>query len=311
MSQFKVIEPVKFKATTLVSTNATNADAVWSAGSYALGAYVTYSVVRTKGYAKGLSQPRRFKSMIAANTVVPGTDATKWQDVGPANTVALFDTWSSIRTTRAGDLDLTALPGDMVTTIGLVGLTGDSVRVSVMSGASVVQMQESVLQDSNVLNLFDYFTAPFEQRTKQVFFNLPCYASNTLRIQVFGAQTAIGRVVFGRAHEIGIGPQYGASGGIIDYSEKELDEEFGDTEEFVEKGYSDEGVYVIEVPKGSLNAVSRLMKKLRATPTLWIASEDVDFAELFTIFGWCRDHRFAVPYAYTSLLDLEIEGLTS
>jgi hypothetical protein len=311
MSQFKVIEPVKFNATTAAYTNATNLDPNWSAGSYAQNAYVTHWVVRTKGYAKGISQPRRFKSMVAANTAVPGTDSSKWLDAGPANTVAMFDTWSSVATTKTGTLELDILPGDLVTSIGFVGLKGDRIRVTVMDGPTAVWQQEENLLDSNVLNLFDYFTAPFEQRTRQAFFGLPSYASNFIRVEVFGAQTAIERVVFGRLHEIGLGPQYGATAGLIDYSMKEVDPEFGDVEEFVERDASDEGSYVLEVDKARLNTVSRLLRKLRATPTLWIASDDEAYAELFTIFGWCRDFRFTVPYPLSALLDLEIEGLAS
>ena len=95
----RVIRPVAFTAAQLVSTNAVNADATWSAGTYAAAARVTHSV-----YDADLQQilPHQFESLIDSNTGTPGVDADKWFDLGLANTVAMFGRANaSRRTTRA------------------------------------------------------------------------------------------------------------------------------------------------------------------------------------------------------------------
>lgn len=296
----RVVKPVVFTPAMLVSSTAVDV-AAWAAGTYALDAVVTHNHPTT-----GL--PRNWKSLVAANATVPGVDPTKWQNIGPTNKTAMFDDRVSSQTTQAGsDLVVVYQPNAICTVLGLLNLKGSTVTVEVLEGAEVTYTKTTNLALENIYSWLDYFTADFEPLTKTIFDGVPVYYSSTVRITVTGAETAIGHCIVGQAKTLGA-VKYGATSSILDYSLKETDEEFGGTV-FVERDFADEASFPVRVPKAKLNGVKHLLRSLRATPSLWVGSEEVEYAEMFIVFGWYRSHTIVAEYFDESALDIEIEGL--
>lgn len=307
----KLIEPLKFLPSMLVSTTATNPDPTWSAGTYGLGDVVLREVVWDgKDHMRGLPMLRRFESLVAANTSTPGEAPDKWIDAGPANTVAMFDGKISTETVlSSGDLVVRLAPGSAVQGMSLIGVRGNSVRVRVLDDDAVSYDESQSLLPDNVTNWFEYFTAPVDQVVSRVLFmNLPAYFYNEIEITIAGTGVGVGNVSFGPVHDIGSSPALGAEIGEDDYSIKTADE-YGDAE-FQPRPSADYQNIVVEVQKSHLNGVRRLLRRLRATPCVLIGSEDPDYAESLINFGWVGAHRTVIDRQTKSLLDIEFKGLT-
>ena len=138
---------------------------------------------------------------------------------------------------------------------------------------------------------------------------LPPYPSAQITVTItptsIGGVVSCGAVMFGNTVEIGE-VEYGATAGITDYSRKETDE-FGITT-LVERGYSKRATYSMLVENSQLRRVFSTLAALRATPAVWIASDDYKFSPL-TVFGPPKTWGINVRYHTHSSVSLEIEGL--
>jgi hypothetical protein len=197
-----------------------------------------------------------------------------------------------------------------VSSIAFLNLIGDNIRVEVITSDGAVYDETKSLQGGIIADWWDYYFTQDEQISQAIFNDLPLYYAPQIRITltgVVGGDVAIGHAPFGTSQEIG-SLEMGATSGIIDYSRKETDE-FGETE-FVRRDFADEFSGQLFVENSQLNRIKRLLRDLRATPCLWIGTEDSKYTETLVAYGWYREHRIAIAYPEHSLIDLEIEGLT-
>jgi hypothetical protein len=136
--------------------------------------------------------------------------------------------------------------------------------------------------------------------------NLPPLSGTTTRVQISSTsgEVSCGTMVLGKLRSLGSGPEYGARGGIIDYSRKEVDQ-FGNTT-LVERAFAKRWNFTMLVPAGDVDGVFNILSSLRATPVAWIGDES--YASTL-IFGWARDWNEEIAYPNHSLLSLEVEGL--
>ena len=300
-----VVKPIAFKPSMLVSTTATEPAPAWVSGT----SYAKDDIVVHADPASG--NVRRWQSLVNSNTVEPSYTAdTSWLDIGPCNKCALFDNLISTQTTAASPLVVVFEPGDVISSLALINLVGDSVRVEMLQGTEVVYDKTMSLQGAVIADWWDYYFVQDEQVNQALFNDLPLYYAPRMRITltgVGGADVAIGLATFGSRQELG-SLSMGATAGIIDYSRKDTDD-FGQTT-FVRRAFADELNGQLLVDNGQLNRVKRLLRDLRATPCLWIGVDDETYIETLVVYGWYRQHRIAVAYPNHSLLDIEIEGLT-
>lgn len=298
------VQPLAFHPALLVGTTAMEPNPLWVAGAiYPQDAVVVWP--RADGSAVIYY---RYLSLVNNNATEPGVDALAWTEIGPCNRCAMFDGRVSTRTEAASPLVVVLEPGDITSNLGLLNLTGDSLTVEMLVGGHLVYSQTVSLQGAEISDWWSYYFTPDEQVTLALFDSLPAFYNQQLRIILTGLGTvAIGHCVFGTRQDIGE-LQYGAQASVADYSRKTTDE-FGVTS-FVERDYADEFSGQLLVRNSQLSSVKRLLRRLRATPTLYVGSSDERFRELFVAFGWVRSHRIAVPYPNESLLDIEIGALT-
>lgn len=304
-------ELVKFVPSMLLSTNAVNEGPTWTAGTYGLGAIVVRQVTVSNGYMRGLPSLRKFESLTASNTATPGEDDTKWQDIGPANTVAAFDGRVSTSTTYAGTLEMEVAPASLATVIAFFNLTGQSIGVTVRDESDTVVFSETRdLVAEEVTDWFDWFHSPFDQLDRVIFTGVPIYTTSTIEISVAprSGLSGIGHVCFALPRDIGYQPMAGASVGTDDYSVKETDE-FGDTT-FVERPTSDFQNIAVLTENSRLGYVKRLLNRIRATPCMLLASDSPTLAEVLVNYGWVGTHSVAINHATHSVIDVEFKGLT-
>jgi hypothetical protein len=173
--------------------------------------------------------------------------------------------------------------------------------------SDLVYTRTASLEGSMPSDWLEYFTLAFEQLTELVLTDLPPYAAGRLTVTLTGgASVSIGVLAVGVAVEIGtvLRP---ASMGITDYSRKTTDD-FGNTV-LTERAYARRNTLSLTVPKADTARVFRKLAGLRATPSIWVGSEDADYSGL-VVYGWPRDWAIEIPYRTHSMVSLQIEGLT-
>lgn len=293
-----VVKPTVYQPSMLVSTNIVETVAAWSSGTtYALDARA-----RTGG--------RVYQSLVAGNLgFPPATNATKWIDVGPDNTSAAFD--GQVSTVATGTANITyVLATGIIDALALVNISASTVTVTVRdgNGGPLIYTQTVGMDGSTVMDWYQYFFFdPLVARTQVVFAGIPPYGSSHVTIEINGSgQVGVGHIAFGRANDLGEAG-IGARAGITDYSKKETDT-FGVTT-FVRRAFSKTLSVGLLVDKLQVNRVHRLLAGLRATPCIWIGSDDPDYDEPLVVFGFYRDFNVEIAYPTKSLLSLEIEGL--
>lgn len=307
----RVIRPILFTPDQLVSTTALWADPLWTAGTYGVGDKVTWGV-----YDDDLKQvlPHQFESVVTGNTVTPGTDSSKWLDLGLANTYAMFGRVNvSRRTTRDESLEVILQPSGWTNAIGLFGLKGRLVNLQVLhkvAGVYVVaQNYLEYLSIRNVTGMLDYLYEPFEQKERVVFEDLNVFPGSESRIRIYvdGEEAAIGATCYGPVAILSDPPEYGASIKMNDYLGVARDS-FGNlTSLFPEAPFSDKVALTALVKKEMLAKLQATLKKLRQTPTVWIGTGgDSNYNTLLKVYGVYEEFDLIVEYDSHSVLDLQI-----
>lgn len=295
----KVIRPIEITPNKILSSTVTEIYPTWSsATTYALGAKVIYN-------------NRTYESLIASNlNKQPDTNPTSWLDVGPSNKTAMFDNQVNTQTTATTSFTTIFQPGSAFNSVSFLNLKGVSIGIVVKdSPAGSVVFSESMNLDGSVIeDWYAYFFEDFDVRTEVIFSNIPPYVNAVIEVTITagtGAAVAIGSAAVGNLIDIGL-TQYGLGYGIRDYSVKETDD-FGNTK-FVERAFSKRMSPNIFVENNRLNYVAKTLEKLRATPALFIATEDSRF-EGTIVFGFLKDWNIEISYPEHSMLSAEIEGL--
>lgn len=285
----------------LISTTATNAEADWSnATTYALGNIVTYNT-------------RRYESLQATNlNHTPSTSPTWWLDLGADNKHAMFDGFANTVTTATTSLTAVIAPASIINTVCLINVNAAIVNITVRDGiaGAIVYENTAGVSGANVSSWYEYFfNDPLVERTQIIFYDIPPYVNMHITLEFLnsiGETVSCGIATFGSVFDLG-GTQYGANSGLIDYSRKETDE-FGNTT-FVERAFSKRLSADIYVKNSELNRIQNTLYAVRATPSVWIGSDDPLYQEALIIYGYYRDFSTTIAYPNHSMMNLEIEGL--
>lgn len=293
----KVIEPIVFQESHLLSTTAVETVAAYNAAtSYSIGNQVDYGI-------------RIYESLVNTNVGnTPGVDPLKWQDISPDNKHAMFDGTVNTQTEGTTPLEVSIEPGQITTSLALINIVGTEATVEMLDevGGSVVYTKTINLDGSIVFDWYSYFFEPFDFLDTVVLTDLPPYSACVINVSLANDTAAkIGNIVYGNVIDLGL-TQTGVNFGIRDFSVKDTDE-YGNTI-FVQRTYSKRMEPTVYVENTKLRYVDRTLARLRATPTVWIGSEDATYSPL-VIFGFYRDYNIDVPYPSHSLLRLDLEGI--
>lgn len=242
-----------------------------------------------------------------------GTDPL-WLDLGPTNRHAMFDAVVSTGTeltTSGGSpvLEAVVSPG-ICNGVAVLDVTGvDTVKCEMFNGATLVYTETKGVDNTYISNWYEYFFEPYDVYTDLTFGPLPPYPSATVKLTftptAVGVTVHCGAALYGNVVELGR-IESSASAGITDYSRKETDE-FGITT-LVERGFSKHTNYQLLVENAQMRRVFSTLAALRATPAVWIASDDYNYTP-FNTFGYPKDWGMNVQYAGYASVSLEIEGL--
>ena len=286
----------------LTTSDATETVAAWSnATDYPKDAEVNYS----NSIYVSLQTPNLNKQPdLVAN-------AAFWIRKSANNKYSMFDEFVNTQTTRTASLQVVIAPGQVTNSLALFNLTGvNTFTITVTDGPSgPVTYPTKVfdLDDTNILDWYDYFFEPYDLTTEIIIQDIPPYPNSVMTLNFTGGSGAVGvgNCVFGNIYNIGY-TQYGASGGIRDYSAKEANQ-FGITS-LVKRAFSKRMDAVMFIPTENLRVVRKILEELRATPAVWVGTDSSDY-DVLNVYGYYRDFNMEINYPSYSLCRLEIEGL--
>lgn len=270
-----------------------------STTTYAIGDYVMRA-----------SLHKVFRRLVAGQTpTAPESDPVTWLDSGPTNKWAPFDDVVGTLATGPSPLTYTLSTG-FTDSLALFELHGRYVDISVKDGAGgkVVYSRTIDLEVSYVEDIYDWFFGELDVRTDLVLTDLPGqYGSSeiTVTVRTITGPASLGVLKPGLSTSLGE-TQYGARVGIDDYSRKDRDE-FGNVT-ILQRAYSKRGSFTLETSLGSFNKIFRLLADVRATPCVYIGTEE-DGYEPLLIYGFFTSFDIEVTYPDYHLCSLEIEGL--
>lgn len=267
-----VIPPIDCTATgVLTATNAVDA-AAYNAGT-------TYAADAVVSYAK-----RNWISVQSGNTGhTPGTDILWWVENGPINSLAMFDTSVQTATTRTGGLSWTLFVGRF-TCIGLMGLIGQSVTLTITDGATTIYTETRTLASSDG-TYYSFCFEDFYQTDAVTFSGLPSSPTCTATITITAAPAATaacGLCVIGKQFFAG-DAQYGFSSPIEDRGRHYLDSL--DNPVNVERGYSKNVSGTLVTTRANYNRLQGFLAEHTGLPLLWIVAPGQNDLVSATAFG--------------------------
>ncbi len=255
----------------LVSTTATNLAAYAAGTTYAADATVSYT-------------NRNWVSVQASNVGhTPGTDTLWWVDDGPVNTLAMFDSSVQTATTATDDLTITLNVG-RTTAVGLMGLVGQSVTLTVRDGlgGTVIATYTQTLRTTDG-SYYSFCFEDFTQVADAAWTGLPGSVAGHITISITGVGTvSCGLCVVGKQFDIGRAT-YGFSMPIEDRGRSYLDALNNPVT--VERGYSREASGTVINTRNNYNRLLQFFADNVNTPCLFIAAPGSTDLVSATTFG--------------------------
>lgn len=318
----KVIIPQPFNTNMLISTGFTESVSTWSAvATYVVGNRVVYPQPQFNPGPSSVSKiyeciGTTFNGVGIIGQVPDAENSMYWVEVKTSNTYAMFDNTinnQSISTGVTVTIDLFLSKG--ISGISFINSEFGSVDIKIMEGSFTGQEKYRALyvkaDSTSILNWYEYSKYTYISEEIPISYTDLVNIPNTyLRIRLTPSnqtnQVKIGELIFGTVFDFGF-TQRGITAGITDYSIKQVDD-FGNVN-FVERAFSKKFGCRVLVKNSNLNASQRTLYNLRATPAVWLASEEANTQESTIIFGYYKDFSCELTYPDYSIYNLEIEGL--
>lgn len=291
------VPPIQITASQIISSTAID-PVTWSAN----GIYANESLVSHHGIC--------FKSLEPGNTgKVPSEAPLSWQSMGTVNSLAMFDTSPASATSvvGGGPLTIKVFPGSRVTSIGLLGLKGSSVRlqVEVASGETIVDETRALVTTKGT-----YFSWCFDELVQQselVWTSLKSSATPTITITInsVGNVASCGLCVLGRQVDVGVA-QYGFNQGIELRGTSYLDSASNPVR--LDRGHRKTISGTLEIPRSAYNRTQDFFAQNVGVPMLWVLAPSLQDYRAATLFGDYEKTVMSINDFETSTTSIDING---
>jgi len=274
----------------------------------------TYPQLATCSGANG----RVYESLQAGNLnhalpVLPATTNAWWQDVGPTNRWAAFDSASNTQTVWSSPYTVVFTPGMRVNTIGITGLVANSVTISatsVFGGGTVYGPLTIDLNIRSVNDGYDYAFEPFSTQPSLAFFDIPPYSDIVFTVTVNSTvgNIKVGSITVGTSTYIG-NIEYGAKGDALNFSTIERDI-YGNAA-LVPRRSVPKITVSLNVSSDRVNKVRTARANLNAVPALWSGLDDgsSDWFDMLLVMGVYKAFEITVDALSNAKINLEIEEI--
>jgi hypothetical protein len=172
---------------------------------------------------------------------------------------------------------------------------------------------QQLVDTSGIFDYYSFFTADLTSQLQGeiIFSGFTAFPGNVIEITV-GADGAdgtarLGEATYGRIAELGQTVE-GSELGLTSFSTKEQDQ-FGNWT-VVTRAKSDPINFQFVMRATDAARVKRVLNGLRDTPAVYFADETLVAAYGAITYGFFQDYTIPLRNAGTSIVDLEIEGLT-
>lgn len=311
----KVLPPITVDESNLITSNVPDNN------------YSEYS--NTATYAPGdrvqiTSEKSVYECVIAEGTTVSGvsplddTDPASWLRVFSMNKWRMFDKTITDATTYSASVTwngetkqgiyIEIQPSKVINGLAFFGVNSPRIYVEVEDPIDgvIYENQLEFVDNSSVVNWYEYFFSDIDRRTERVLLDLPQYANTTIRILIesnSNSDAEIKELVLGRQIDFGC-VMYGINLGIQDFSRKERDV-FGNPV-LVKRNFSKNATFDLRIETNEVDFVNKTLQRYRAQPVVYIV---VDRYDSSIIYGFYRDFSTVLPSFNISRCQLELEGL--
>ena len=291
------VPPVEVTETVLVSTTAPDEGAWSMATTYSAGATCSRNhIVWTSLQGANLG-----------NT--PESSPAWWEDSGPSNQWAMFDSSVTTVTSNGGDgspLVVVLDPGKRVTSVVMVGLVGARVRLQIENapGGDVIHDSTINLVSSDG-TYWSFCFEPFRQESRAVWTGLESspLMRLTLTIDPLGNDAKCGLCVFGREFRLG-DATFGFATPIKSRGRSYLDK-LGNPVR-VERGHSINMTGTVQSETATYNRVMDFLSEHIDEPMAWVLAPGLGDYRAATIVGAYQEATpaFAGPTMTTWAMDI-------
>lgn len=269
------------------STFAETSAAYSGATTFELGAVVTYGT-------------RLYTSLQTANLAhTPDISPTWWEDTGPNNIFACLDNQISTASVGsfAGEIIVIKYPAN-VDALAALSIFVDSIHLIISDGYTKFNRVYKEGAPSNALVSGSAATILSGDGTGNIV---------TIAVRRDDSVPMLGEIICGTTHFVGV-TQYGFRTSLIDYSKKDTNLDTGVTA-FVVGHFTKRATAEVVVAKADYNRVVDLLQSVRATPTVFIATDDEDYTSGALIYGFPESFDIEIAYPKHSICSLQVQGL--
>ena len=187
-------------------------------------------------------------------------------------------------------------------------MLGNSITVTMTDPIEgvVYTSTQSGIETSGITDPYLYTFEPIVRKTDILFNDLPFYANTTVTVTLTGStgETVLcGLCCIGKSFNAGTNVR-GMTLGIQDYSAKTQDD-YGNYS-ITEREYSRKATMTLLVDRRRVDALHNLLVSYRATPAVYIGSDQ--YGSSF-VFGFFKDFNIEIPYPFHSFCSIELESL--
>lgn len=303
-----VIKPIDINDALLTASNVTEADATEWLPATAFTAGQTCMVTTTANGAATATHGI-YTAVINNTGNDPTVDTgTNWTFTAYTNRFKMFDGIVQSQTTRTGGIEVEITPATYTPAIALINVNAESVDIVVtsVSDGEVYNESYSMTSYSGIDDWWEYFYTPIERLSELIVTDLPMYldAAITVSINDTGL-AACGELALGTIFTIG-DSLHGANLGIIDYSVKNTNPTTGEIT--VSSGaYAKRSQVDVLCMTNRTPFINAYLTSILNTPVVWVADPDNGAT---IVYGYYREFNTILSDNYSSLCNLQIEGLT-
>lgn len=254
-----------------------------------------------------------YKAAVANVGIKPSSDnGTTWGNQGAQNLYRCLYDKTNNKTERAGTVWLT-VDSSMSDTAAMIGMRGTSCKITQMlEDNTIVMATEYSLLYKGAKSMSEYIFNPFITQ-ESVWQNILKWGKTKVKFEVNypNGIAAVGRIIVGRSTYIGKA-LWGGTAGIVDFSVKKRDENFGDVY-MQQRDYADRANLKVYVPTKDADLVKKFLTSIRGTEVLFIGDDrdDQDAAlEMLSIYGFYKDFDVLLNGPEYTEIQINYEALT-
>ena len=278
--------------------------AAWVSGSnYALGA----SVARPNN--------RKYTALVAitGSTTAPESDASRWEDVGAVNPLAMFDQGRNLQTLGpvGAKLRVAVYCAGRINSLFLARLEASYATVVMYVGTVEVYRKDLTLTRRQTRSWSTYYFGTFSQLASVMLTDLPMLAGATIVLELDnGAYAAkCASMVISQRVELG-DSEWGASSDPLVFSVVTRDD-FGNAK-LVPRRMAPATSQTLQIPVSQIPVAAALRDRLNARPAVWAGMGDNTtgpWSELFLIYGIYTRFKISAPNPKVGAVDLDLQEL--